>query len=206
MLSFGHCLPLAVFFSRRWSSMSPAVCIRVCWYCHQSGVTDVVVWSPLCLDPSDGVLGRFDLAALSGCHTLNVVWFVLSHVICSSRQCVADPCRLRRPTVAHVCTPKGVHGVEMCVSKCLGLRGDLQCWQHTLACRRWCVCNAVLGCGVLDNFGVLIWILLPQVLYPTSLPSRRSNCCMSSFSTCTEGNMEHLGFVRVVELCDISLG
>ena len=31
-------------------------------------------WSeiPLCLDPSDGVLGRFNLAALCGCHTLNV--------------------------------------------------------------------------------------------------------------------------------------
>ena len=27
---------------------------------------------PLCLDPSDGVFGRFDLAALCGCHTLNV--------------------------------------------------------------------------------------------------------------------------------------
>ena len=32
----------------------------------------VVVWKPLCLDPSDGVFGRFDLAALCGCHTLNV--------------------------------------------------------------------------------------------------------------------------------------
>ena len=26
----------------------------------------------LVLDPSDGVFGRFDLAALCGCHTLNV--------------------------------------------------------------------------------------------------------------------------------------
>ena len=31
-----------------------------------------MVWKPLCLDPSDGVFGRFDLAALCGCHTLNV--------------------------------------------------------------------------------------------------------------------------------------
>jgi len=29
----------------------------------------LVVWIPLCLDPSDGVFGRFDLAALCGCHT-----------------------------------------------------------------------------------------------------------------------------------------
>ena len=33
---------------------------------------ELVVWKPLCLDPSDGVFGRFDLAALCGCHTLNV--------------------------------------------------------------------------------------------------------------------------------------
>ena len=32
----------------------------------------LVVWKPLCLDPSAGVFGRFDLAALCGCHTLNV--------------------------------------------------------------------------------------------------------------------------------------
>ena len=32
----------------------------------------LVIWKPLCLDPSDGVFGRFDLAALCGCHTLNV--------------------------------------------------------------------------------------------------------------------------------------
>ena len=31
-----------------------------------------MVWKPLCLDPSDGVFGRSDLAALCGCHTLNV--------------------------------------------------------------------------------------------------------------------------------------
>ena len=32
----------------------------------------LVVWKPLCLNPSDGVFGRFDLAALCGRHTLNV--------------------------------------------------------------------------------------------------------------------------------------
>ena len=30
------------------------------------------------LDPSDGVFGRFDLAALCGCRTLNVCLFVCS--------------------------------------------------------------------------------------------------------------------------------
>ena len=29
------------------------------------------------LDPSDGVFGRFDLAALGGCHTLNVCYVML---------------------------------------------------------------------------------------------------------------------------------
>ena len=29
------------------------------------------------LDPSDGVFGRFDLAALGGCHTLNVCYVVM---------------------------------------------------------------------------------------------------------------------------------
>ena len=36
-----------------------------------SVLLELVVWKPLCLDPSDGVFGRFDLAALGGCHTLN---------------------------------------------------------------------------------------------------------------------------------------
>ena len=31
----------------------------------------LVVWIPLFLDPSDGAFGRFDLAALCGCRTLN---------------------------------------------------------------------------------------------------------------------------------------
>ena len=30
------------------------------------------------LDPSDGVFGRFDLAALCGCHTLNVCYVMLN--------------------------------------------------------------------------------------------------------------------------------
>ena len=37
-----------------------------------SVLIELVVWKPLCLDPFDGVFGRFDLAALCGCHTLNV--------------------------------------------------------------------------------------------------------------------------------------
>ena len=36
-----------------------------------------MVWIPLFLDPSDGVFGRFDLAALCGCRTLNFCLFVL---------------------------------------------------------------------------------------------------------------------------------
>jgi hypothetical protein len=35
------------------------------------------VTAPFVLVPSDGVFGRFDLAALRGCHTLNVCLFVL---------------------------------------------------------------------------------------------------------------------------------
>ena len=34
------------------------------------------MWHPLFLDPSDGVFGRFDLAALCGCRTLNSCLFV----------------------------------------------------------------------------------------------------------------------------------
>ena len=36
----------------------------------------LVVWHPLFLDPSDGVFGRFDLAALCGCRTFNFCLFV----------------------------------------------------------------------------------------------------------------------------------
>ena len=37
----------------------------------------LVVWNPLLLDPFDGVFGRFGLAALCGCHTLNVCYVML---------------------------------------------------------------------------------------------------------------------------------
>ena len=33
------------------------------------------------MDPSDGVFGRFDLAALGGCHTLNVCYVMLYRVL-----------------------------------------------------------------------------------------------------------------------------
>ena len=36
----------------------------------------LVVWIPLFLDPSDGAFGRFDLAALCGCRTLNFCLFL----------------------------------------------------------------------------------------------------------------------------------
>ena len=45
----------------------------------------LVVWIPLFLDPSDGVFGRFDLAALCGCRTLNFCLFVLLHYRLSLR-------------------------------------------------------------------------------------------------------------------------
>ena len=34
----------------------------------------LAVWHPLFLDPSDGVFGRFDLAALCGCRTFNFLF------------------------------------------------------------------------------------------------------------------------------------
>ena len=37
----------------------------------------LVVWIPLFLDPSDGAFGRFDLAALCGCRTLNFLFVCL---------------------------------------------------------------------------------------------------------------------------------
>jgi hypothetical protein len=42
--------------------------------------TSVSGWvtAPFALVPSDGVFGRFDLAALRGCHTLNVCLFVMA--------------------------------------------------------------------------------------------------------------------------------
>jgi hypothetical protein len=41
--------------------------------------TSIPGWvrAPFVLVPSDGVFGRFDLAALRGCHTLNVCLFVV---------------------------------------------------------------------------------------------------------------------------------
>ena len=45
----------------------------------------LVVWIPLFLDPSDGVFGRFDLAALCGCRTLNFCLFVCSLGWCAGR-------------------------------------------------------------------------------------------------------------------------
>ena len=43
------------------------------------GISQLVVWNPLFLDPSDGVFGSFELAALCGCHTLTVCLFVSLH-------------------------------------------------------------------------------------------------------------------------------
>ena len=43
----------------------------------------LVVWIPLFLDPSDGVFGRFDLAALCGCRTLNFCLFVMVGLLSS---------------------------------------------------------------------------------------------------------------------------
>ena len=52
----------------------------------------LVVWIPLFLDPSDGVFGRFDLAALCGCRTLNFFffffWFSLPPLLPSSHDCL----------------------------------------------------------------------------------------------------------------------
>ena len=45
----------------------------------------LVVWIPLFLDPSDGAFGRFDLAALCGCRTLNFCLFVCLDVVTGTR-------------------------------------------------------------------------------------------------------------------------
>ena len=56
----------------------------------------LVVWGIHCvLNPSNGVLGRFDLATLCGCHTLNVCCVM----ICSEKP-VGD-CLLRLPCLPH---------------------------------------------------------------------------------------------------------
>ena len=58
----------------------------------------LVVWIPLFLDPSDGVFGRFDLAALCGCRTLNFCLFV-THNLWSGAQ--IDPLHEHNPKQAH---------------------------------------------------------------------------------------------------------
>ena len=44
-------------------------------------LSQLVVWNPLYMDPSDGVCSRFDLTALCGCHTSKVCLFV---TVCGS--------------------------------------------------------------------------------------------------------------------------
>jgi hypothetical protein len=39
-------------------------------------IIHIILSAPFLLVPSDGVFGRFDLAALRGCHTLNVCLFI----------------------------------------------------------------------------------------------------------------------------------
>ena len=46
---------------------SACCCIRGIKETYLEGVVE----PPLCLDPSDGVFGQFDLAAFCACHTLN---------------------------------------------------------------------------------------------------------------------------------------
>ena len=53
----------------------------------------LVVWIPLFLDPSDGAFGRFDLAALCGCRTLNFCLFVC--FVCQSPVESALVCLIR---------------------------------------------------------------------------------------------------------------
>ena len=55
----------------------------------------LVVWIPLFLDPSAGVFGRFDLAALCGCRTLNFCLFV-----CRGR-CTAQ--KLCSDSISYIC-------------------------------------------------------------------------------------------------------
>ena len=53
----------------------------------------LVVWIPLFLDPSDGVFGRFDLAALCGCRTLNFCLFVYQLLLAPGL--TSPPCFLK---------------------------------------------------------------------------------------------------------------
>ena len=68
MLAFGHCLPLAMFLSALVKHV--AVRVRVCWFCHQSGGTDVVDL------PADVLLpDMFDSIILAICLMLNWLKF-----------------------------------------------------------------------------------------------------------------------------------
>ena len=55
----------------------------------------VHVVAKLMLDPSDGVFGRFDLAALCGCRTLNFCLFVCLLCGCASVHCAPRPTALQ---------------------------------------------------------------------------------------------------------------
>ena len=63
------CFIIALLLSMQYASYDLfAVSVVGCLLGYSSCL---VVWIPLFLDPSDGVFGRFDLAALCGCRTLN---------------------------------------------------------------------------------------------------------------------------------------
>ena len=69
----------------------------------------LVVWIPLFLDPSDGAFGRFDLAALCGCRTLNFVCFFVfigdatpaTALQIKQRLCGTTPTNHNRPDCRH---------------------------------------------------------------------------------------------------------
>ena len=60
----------------------------------------LVVWIPLFLDPSDGVFGRFDLAALCGCRTLNFCLFVRVQIRSSVQLIVLSDARKKQEHTA----------------------------------------------------------------------------------------------------------
>ena len=79
-----------------------------------------MVWIPLFLDPSDGVFGRFDLAALCGCRTLHFCLFCLSwNPHC--RYLSADTC-LQLPVCKRDC-------LQISECKCLSANTCLACIQ-----------------------------------------------------------------------------
>jgi len=59
--------------------------------------------NPLCLDPSDGVFGRFDLAALCGCHT-----------ILKCLLCYVSPLH-EGLTTEGICTAKAIKILHVCM-------------------------------------------------------------------------------------------